>query len=215
MGDHQVIAVRGEADLIRRAGHLFTDARTEFVCAATDLRTWSHPRLRPTGEPAPDLRVRKLFTSAALCDPQQRQHLLRIADVGAEVRICAAPLPHETIIIDRRAMILAGATTAGEREFTATTAPTLVNGVHALFDATWHTAIPLADYLRQELPQIDQAGRSVLQALNAGLTDEAAARRIGVSLRTYRRRVAELMTLLDANSRFQAGARAGELGLTS
>ncbi len=47
----------------------------------------------------------------------------------------------------------------------------------------------------------------------AGLTDEAAARRLGTSLRIYRRRVAELMAALEAGSRFQAGVRAGELGL--
>jgi DNA-binding NarL/FixJ family response regulator len=44
-------------------------------------------------------------------------------------------------------------------------------------------------------------------------TDETAVRALGVSLRTYRRRVAELMTALGAASRFQAGARARELGL--
>ena len=44
--------------------------------------------------------------------------------------------------------------------------------------------------------------------------DETAARRLTLSLRTYRRRVAELMRTLDADSRFQAGVRAGELGLT-
>ena len=44
-------------------------------------------------------------------------------------------------------------------------------------------------------------------------TDEAAARRLGTSLRTYRRRVAEPMAVLEAGSRFQAGVRAGELGL--
>jgi len=35
------------------------------------------------------------------------------------------------------------------------------------------------------------------------------------SLRTYRRRVAELMAALEAGSRFQAGVRAGELGLAN
>jgi hypothetical protein len=211
-----VITVRGAAELARRAGHLFAGARTEFVCAATDLNTWSQPSIRaarPAVHP-PELRVRKLFTPAALAEQHQRRHLLRIAEAGAQVRICAAPLPHETIIIDRRAMVLAGATTAGEREFTVTTAAPLIDGVHALVDATWQAATPVADYLRLDLPQIDPTGRSILRALGAGLTDEAAARRIGVSLRTYRRRVAELMTQLEAQSRFQAGARAGELGLT-
>lgn len=42
-------------------------------------------------------------------------------------------------------------------------------------------------------------------------TDEAASRRLGVSLRTYRRRVAALMAALGARSRFQAGLRAREI----
>jgi DNA-binding NarL/FixJ family response regulator len=54
----------------------------------------------------------------------------------------------------------------------------------------------------------------ILQTLATGLTDEAAARRLGISLRTYRRRVAGLMNLLEADSRFQAGVHAAERGLT-
>jgi DNA-binding NarL/FixJ family response regulator len=50
--------------------------------------------------------------------------------------------------------------------------------------------------------------------LGAGLKDETAARELGLSLRTYRRRVADLMAALGADSRFQAGLRARELGLT-
>jgi DNA-binding NarL/FixJ family response regulator len=46
------------------------------------------------------------------------------------------------------------------------------------------------------------------------MTDVTAARELGMSLRTYRRRVAELLVALGADSRFQAGMRAGELGLT-
>ena len=50
-------------------------------------------------------------------------------------------------------------------------------------------------------------------ALASGSKDEAAARALGMSLRTYRRRVAELMTAVGATSRFQAGLRARELSL--
>ena len=41
--------------------------------------------------------------------------------------------------------------------------------------------------------------REILRALGADLTDEAAARQLGTSLRTYRRRVAELMAALEAD----------------
>ncbi|MFF7245767.1 DNA-binding response regulator [Embleya sp. NPDC008237] len=48
----------------------------------------------------------------------------------------------------------------------------------------------------------------VLDCLLAGLTDEAGAARIGLSARTYCRRVGDLLALLGADSRFQAGALA-------
>ncbi|MGH2602897.1 MAG: response regulator transcription factor, partial [Dehalococcoidia bacterium] len=55
--------------------------------------------------------------------------------------------------------------------------------------------------------------QQVLRLLDAGYKDDAAARQLGMSVRTYRRHVAEIMRSLGATSRFQAGARAAELGL--
>ncbi|MBN6051187.1 response regulator transcription factor, partial [Nonomuraea sp. RK-328] len=82
-----------------------------------------------------------------------------------------------------------------------------------LFRAIWDTAVDLDTYLRSNVPHLDADGRVILQALASGLTDATAANRLGVSLRTYRRRVAELMAKFEADFRFQAGLRAGELGL--
>ncbi|GAA0995830.1 response regulator transcription factor [Acrocarpospora macrocephala] len=207
----EVVTVHGDQELILRAGHLFEGVRDEFVCAAVDLDTWSRrpaPNRIPTGLP-----VRKLFTPAALIGEPDRLHLRQIASKGVRVRISSSPLPYETIIIDRRVMILAGAATPTGRQYTVTTAPTLVGGVHALFAAAWDAATDLDAYFRAEIPHLDPADRPVLRALADGLTDQTAARRLGVSLRTYRRRVADLMTKLNADSRFQAGHRAGALGL--
>jgi DNA-binding CsgD family transcriptional regulator len=53
----------------------------------------------------------------------------------------------------------------------------------------------------------------VLELLAEGLTDQAIARRIGVSIRTVRNDVALVMGSLGARSRFQAGVRAVCLGL--
>jgi DNA-binding NarL/FixJ family response regulator len=214
----EMMKVRGEDELAARAAHLFAGVRREFLCAANDMNTWSRPRTRTKIAARMHLRddriaVRKLYTAAALADEEQRRHLLTVAAAGAQVRISAAALPHETIIIDRRVMILAGAESRGDREFTVTGSPALIDGVYALFEAAWQAAVGLRTLLRADLPAIDPAARAVLQALGDGLTDEAAARRLGMSLRTYRRRVAELMKLLEANSRFQAGVQAGERGL--
>ncbi|MET8572107.1 helix-turn-helix domain-containing protein [Streptomyces sp. NPDC004783] len=53
----------------------------------------------------------------------------------------------------------------------------------------------------------------VLRLLAEGLTDDAIARRLGCSVRTVRNDVAAAMVVLDARSRFQAGARAMQVGL--
>jgi DNA-binding NarL/FixJ family response regulator len=217
-GDGQVITVRGEAELFARAGHLFA-AREEFVCAATDMSTWS--ARRPRHEIAANmgkqvragLQVRKLYNPAAVADPDDAAHLLEIAEAGVRVRICPTALAHETIIVDRRTAIVAGAPVAGVREYTVITSPEVVAGVRSLYLATWAGATELADYLPTAPPQIDEQGREILRLLSAGQKDEAAARRLGVSVRTYRRRVADLMALLGAESRFQAGERARALGL--
>ena len=52
----------------------------------------------------------------------------------------------------------------------------------------------------------------LLQQLAAGAQDEQIARRLGVSLRTVRRRGADLMSELGAESRFQAGVEAAKRG---
>ncbi|MFH9824185.1 DNA-binding response regulator [Streptomyces bobili] len=214
----EIVTIRGDLELLTRTAHLLSSVREEFVCAARDLDTWSRPGARQAmaaraGHTQQVHQVRKLLSPAALADEHSRAHLRELVDQGALVRIASAPLPHETIVIDRRLAILAGLDGPGGREYTLTTAPTLVGGVYTLFDAAWETATDLKAFLRGEQPRLDAAGRTVLRALGSGATDEKAARELGMSLRTYRRRVAELLTTLDADSRFQAGIRAGELGL--
>lgn len=49
--------------------------------------------------------------------------------------------------------------------------------------------------------------------LAAGAKDETIARELGVSLRTCRRHIAEMMRMTGAGSRFQAGVLATQLGL--
>ncbi|MFD5703999.1 DNA-binding response regulator [Streptomyces lasiicapitis] len=221
-----IVTLRGEAELVRRAGDLIASARTEYLCGATDLVTWSagtnavfnegrRPRLRP----GPDgLAMRKVYTRAALGDPESERRLARIAASGAQVRISSAPLAREAIVIDGRVAILAGSEARGARTYTVIREPDVVEGVRSLLYATWEAADDLADCLGPAAsasarpPVLDEESRAVLAALADGLTDETAARRLGMSLRTYRRRVAALMADLGATSRFQAGVLSRRAG---
>lgn len=219
MRKEQVFSVRGDTELITRAGHLFDSAQSEFLCGARDLKTWSQPQARAAirnrmrAADSSGFIARKLLSPFALVDEEARAHLRLVRSKGAAIRISSSAMPHETILIDRRVMILAGRHTPSGREYTVTTSPTLVDGVHALFQAIWDTAVDLDTYLCSNAPHLDADGRMIFQALASGLTDATAAKRLGISLRTYRRRVADLMVGLEAESRFQAGLRAGELGI--
>lgn len=212
------VTLRGERELVRRAGHLFAGARHEFMCAAADLLTWSggvNAAFAEGNRPraTPGLSMRKLYTPQALADPESERRLVRIAASHAQVRISVAPLAHEAIVIDQRVAILAGAPVRGTRTYTVVTSPDVVEGIRSLVCAAWETATDLAEFRRTRPPVLNEQAREILRMLSAGHTDETASRQLGMSLRTYRRRVAELMTMLGATSRFQAGIRAREFGI--
>ena len=206
-----VTTVRGEEELFARTAHLFATA-SEVTCAARDLNTFAltrQPPHRPVQETKPA--VRKLYPPVMLLSAPSAQHIRTVAAHGAQVRVSRDDL-NETIIIDRRFAILAGDLHDGVRSYGVVTEVAVVENVQSLFDAAWRSATDLAVYDAQHADLTALAPR-VLELLASGCKDETAARALGLGVRTYRRRVAELMTALGAESRFQAGARARELGL--
>ncbi|WP_371583161.1 DNA-binding response regulator [Streptomyces sp. NBC_01314] len=219
----QHMALKGDLELRARIKPLVELFDAEWVSAARDLDTW------PNAREAARLRIRrdgarqarKLYSPAVLADERDREVLREMAAHGMQVRITATPLPQGTVFIDRRTMFLtdpdpapSSAPGPRHRTYTMSAEPALVSGVFALFEAAWESATDLAAFFDADRPRIDAQAREVLYALGSGMTDVTAARQLGMSLRTYRRRVAELLVALGADSRFQAGMRAGELGLT-
>jgi DNA-binding CsgD family transcriptional regulator len=89
-----------------------------------------------------------------------------------------------------------------------------VQAVRTLLESVWNNAMDVRSvrWVDLEWPE-GGVHRRVLRLLSAGHTDDVAARRLDMSVRTYRRHVAELMTGLDARSRFHAGLLAAQLGL--
>ncbi|MEO6510299.1 MAG: helix-turn-helix domain-containing protein [Nocardioides sp.] len=88
--------------------------------------------------------------------------------------------------------------------------PALVGALALLFEAYWDQATALPD-LDARRPRVDIRG-NLLRQLAAGAKDEQIARTLGLSLRTVRRRVAELMIELGVDTRFQAGVEAVRRG---
>lgn len=212
-----VTIVHGERELFERTMHLFL-AATDVACAANDLFTWAGAQMANElidarrGRAPGEARIRKVYRSALLLDPVASQTLAKARDLhGAQIRITSEEI-NETIILDGRLVILAGDVSAGRRSFSVITQPEVVQGVTSLFEAAWKTATDL-DVYDTQIAEIRQLAPQVLDLLSQGVKDETAARSLGLGVRTYRRRVAELMEALGAESRFQAGARAREFGL--
>ena len=203
--------VVGEEELFARTAHLFATAG-EVTCAARDLNTFATTRPVPAVEPVSKPKVRKLYRPGVLLNPSSAHHVRTIAQSrDASIRITTDDL-NETIIIDRRFAILAGDLRDGQRSYGVVTEPAVVQNIMSLFEAAWRSGTELAVYDGQHAELRELAPR-VLELLASGCKDETAARTLGLGVRTYRRRVAELMTALGAESRFQAGMRARDLGL--
>jgi DNA-binding NarL/FixJ family response regulator len=211
--DTPLAVIRGHRELYEKTAHLFGSAKVEIACAAKDLFTWVSHKVSPPHpeQPPPGFVVRKLYRPGVLLDPVSAGHLRGMAEYGAKIKITPDEI-NETILIDRRVVIMAGDLAHGERSFSVVWAAEVVQAVASLFDAAWRSATDLADY-DHELAELRVLAPRILTLLGSGCKDETAARTLSLSVRTYRRRVAELMTALGATSRFQAGVRARELGL--
>jgi hypothetical protein len=86
----------------------------------------------------------------------------------------------------------------------------LVEALTLLFELLWDRASPVPELDRGEArPDLR---RLLLMQLADGVKDEQIARTLGISLRTVRRRISDLLIELGVDSRFQAGVEAVRRG---
>lgn len=130
---------------------------------------------------------------------------------GGQVRT-APTLPVRMIISDRREVVLPLDTNDAQTGAVVLTYEGTIAALCALFESVWQSANPLGTAVERNMDGLTRQHRESLHMLLQGLTDEAIAKRLGVSPRTARRIAAELMEALEARSRFQAGAHAVQNG---
>jgi DNA-binding CsgD family transcriptional regulator len=138
---------------------------------------------------------------------------------GAQVRVADDDTGVDVTVVDRRVSLLRLASEFPASGGLLIRAPSLTALATALFDRLWRAAqpLPVADSPEAGARDPQPGGpseqeRLLLRLLGDGVKDEAAARALGVSVRTVRRMIADLMRRLDARSRFQAGIMAIQRG---
>ena len=173
--------------------------RVDYVRPATD------PALSDRPSPAIGVHVRELMV---------RPGFLPTPDENVEIRATRAELPEVAIVDESIAVIPARPTATAVPSTVAVLRDELVVAQLArFFEAAWgHAALPPLREPVLKAPDSEIKAR-IVRMLADGVKDEAAARRLGISLRTCRKHVAEILEELDSSSRFQAGLRAGLAGM--
>ena len=153
-----------------------------------------------------------LYTSPAA---GQRRHARlparRCVRHGAQVRI-ADTLPHRLVVFDRAVSFLPVDPRRPSGGALVVREPAITANLVMLFESLWSTALDLDQALRSAAPGASELDRAVLMLMSSGVKDEAAARQLNVSDRTYRRHAADILLRLGASSRFQAGVEAVRRG---
>lgn len=151
-------------------------------------------------------RSRAIYPARAL--EEAPDAVRRRAELGEHVRILA-DVPGRLAVLGEAAIVredLAGRT----GRVLVLRQPALVALARALFEELWARALAVPGLDGQADPS--SARRLLLERLARGAKDEQIARELGLSLRTVRRRVAEVLDELGATSRFQAGVEAVRRG---
>ncbi|MEU7278975.1 LuxR C-terminal-related transcriptional regulator [Streptomyces sp. NPDC045431] len=157
------------------------------------------------------IRMRTIYLDSVRNSRPSIEHANWLAGLGGQVRT-APSLPTRMVIVDRTTALIPVSNESSADGAVLLTGAGMLTALCALFETTWTAAQPLA-----EVPALGPHGltaqqSAALRLLAEGYTDEAIAKRLGVSPRTARRIATDLMERLDARSRFEAGVRAVQQG---
>ncbi|MFH9355428.1 LuxR C-terminal-related transcriptional regulator [Kitasatospora sp. NPDC017646] len=91
--------------------------------------------------------------------------------------------------------------------------PSILSYLCASFEQSWHLATPYQTGPLAAHTAATEIKTTILALMANGLKDEVIAKRTGLSARACRGHIADLLTALEAHSRFQAGVNATRAGL--
>ncbi|MGY0231554.1 helix-turn-helix transcriptional regulator [Longispora urticae] len=159
------------------------------------------------------VRMRRIYPENICRETSAWAYASSLTEAGAEVRV-APSLPLRLIVIDYQVGVIPLNPNDAESGAILAREPGLVAALVALFESYWPRSRTLAS-LAERPGDCSPLERSILRLLATGAKDEAVARQLGLSVRTVRRNIADLMDRLQATSRFALAIRASESGWSS
>ena len=157
------------------------------------------------------IRMRTLYQHTARFNGPSQAYVATASALGAEYRT-AHQLFGRLIMFDREVAFVPDHN--GTWGAVAIREPSVVHYLYRIFERAWDEAQPYSEASTEGLEIVARdIDRTILRLLAAGVKDETIARRLGMSLRTVRKHIADIMEGFGAQSRFQAGVRAAAAGL--
>jgi DNA-binding CsgD family transcriptional regulator/sugar-specific transcriptional regulator TrmB len=153
------------------------------------------------------VRMRTIYLDSVRTNRPTAEHADWLAQLGGQVRTVPS-LPTRMILMDRRVAMVSVSSDDTAAGAVLLTGQGTLTALCALFETTWESAQPLGQVVPTDAHGLTGQQATALRLLAEGHTDEAIAKRLGVSHRTARRIASELMDRLGARSRFEAGVRA-------
>lgn len=138
------------------------------------------------------------------------------AESGEDVRVYP-DLPFKMVICDRKMAFIPLQLDNPNSSCLLAKSSALLDALCQLFEFIWRNATPLRlvgtdeAKITNEGNQLDNKTRDLIALMAAGLNDKSIYMELGVSRRTHQTRVSNLLHVLNARTRFQAGWRAARL----
>jgi sugar-specific transcriptional regulator TrmB len=142
--------------------------------------------------------------------PGAAQRVKQDMEAGEDVRMVSS-LPLKMALADRKVALIPLNPEETESQVLLVRSSALLDALYALFEVLWESATSLAasDSTRRRSRNAQLAAAvgadDFLNLMVAGLPDKSIATKLQISSRTLTRRLSDLMELLGAKSRFQAG----------
>ncbi len=160
----------------------------------------------------PGGQVRSISDKTLVESPHALAALLEDVALGEQARTVPS-LPFKMMIVDRRAAVMTLDSASPEATSTLLIhRGALVEALCQLFEFVWEKATPVFTVRDGKVEPAPHSGEHWMESTNAliplmaaGLNDKAITQELHISASTLNRRVADLMKMLGARTRFQLG----------
>lgn len=148
------------------------------------------------------IRMRVLYQHTARFSPGTNVYVERISRLGGQVRTLDDRFTR-MLVFDRKTAVIA--VPGNPNAAAIVREPSMVAFIVDTCQRLWLIAQPFTAESSSHAEIESNLREAIVRMLTEGMTDSSIALRLGMSVRTCRRHIADLMTDLKAQSRFQAG----------